>query len=145
MENFDSSWISLSADETDLMSVDPVAAAQALKRAINRLTDDEVGAMAMRAGLNIRSDAMILRNRLDTKCDVILAPTPRHGIQHETSRRKSRKLFKVRRRLVGILLKIFRRIGFRSRQLLTGRIQFQGQFRWRCRRKLLDRWCRSSW
>ena len=40
IENFDSSWISLSADETDLMCIDPVAAAQALKRAINRLTDD---------------------------------------------------------------------------------------------------------
>ena len=65
MENFYLSWISLSADETDLMCVDPVAAAQALKRAINRLTDGEVGAMAMRTGLNFRSDAMILRNRLE--------------------------------------------------------------------------------
>ena len=48
MANFDSSWISLGADETDLMYVDPIAAPQALKQAINKLTDGEVGATAMR-------------------------------------------------------------------------------------------------
>ena len=65
MANFDSSWISLGADENNLMCVDPIAAAQALKRAINRLTGGEVGAAAMRFRLNIRWDAMILRNRLE--------------------------------------------------------------------------------
>ena len=45
------------------MCVDPVAAA--LKRTINQLTDGEVAAAAHRFGLNIRSDAMILRNRME--------------------------------------------------------------------------------
>ena len=65
MANFDSSWILLGADETGLMCVYPIAAAQALKRAINKLTDGEVRATAMRFGRNIRSDAMILSNSLE--------------------------------------------------------------------------------
>ena len=52
-------------DENDLMCVDPLAAAQALKQAINRLTDGEVVIAALRSGLKVRSDAMIVRNRLE--------------------------------------------------------------------------------
>ena len=47
------------------MCVDPIAAAQALKRTINRLTDGEVVTATLRFGLNVRSDAMIVRNRLE--------------------------------------------------------------------------------
>ena len=65
MASHDLSWTSLGVDENDLMCVDPLAAAQALKRAINRLTDGEVVSAAIRFGLNIRSDAMVLRNRLE--------------------------------------------------------------------------------
>ena len=106
MENLDRSWASLGVDENDLMCVDPMAAAQALKQPLNRLSDGEVGAAAMRFGLNIRSDAMILRNRLE-----------RHEMRRhfgtnaapwlETSERKSRIPFRVLRRRVGILLLIF--------------------------------------
>ena len=65
MANLDWSWVSLGVDENDLMCEDPVAAAAALKRAINQLTDGEVAVAAHRFGLNIRSDAMILRNRVE--------------------------------------------------------------------------------
>ena len=65
MANLDWSWVSLGVDENDLMCVDPVAAAAALIRAIKQLTDGEVAAAAHRCGLNIRSDAMILRNRVE--------------------------------------------------------------------------------
>ena len=65
MASLDLSWASLGVDENDLMCVDPLAAAQALKRAINRLTDGEVVIAALRSGLNVRSDAMIVRNRLE--------------------------------------------------------------------------------
>ena len=64
MENLALSLASLGVDENDLMGVDPMAAAQALKRTINRLTDRKVAAAVLRFGLNIRPDAMILRNRL---------------------------------------------------------------------------------
>ena len=56
--------MSQGVDENDLMCVDPLAAAEALKTAINRLTDGEVAAAAHHFGLNIRFDAMILRNRV---------------------------------------------------------------------------------
>ena len=65
MASLDLSWASLGVDENDLMCVDPLAAAEALKRAINRLTDGEVVTAALRFGLNVRSDAMIVRNRLE--------------------------------------------------------------------------------
>ena len=65
MANLDWSWVSLGVDENDLICVDPIAAAASLKRAINQLTVGEVAAAAYRIGLNIRSDAMILRNRVE--------------------------------------------------------------------------------
>ena len=49
----------------DLVCVNLVAAAAASKRAINQLIDGEVAAGGHRFGLNIRSDAMILRNRVE--------------------------------------------------------------------------------
>ena len=64
MENLDWSWVSLGVDENDLMCVDPIAAVASLKRVINQLIDEEVAAAAHRFGLNIHSDAMILRNRV---------------------------------------------------------------------------------
>ena len=65
MANLDLSLASLGVDGNDLMCVDPIAAAQALKRTSNRLTDGEVVVVILRFGLNIRSDAMILWNRLE--------------------------------------------------------------------------------
>ena len=47
------------------MYVDPIAAAQALHRTINEMTDGEVAIRVLRRGLNIRSDARVLRNRLE--------------------------------------------------------------------------------
>ena len=55
MVNLDWSLAWLSLDGEDLMCVDSIAAAQALKRTINRLTDGEVGAAALQFGLNIRT------------------------------------------------------------------------------------------
>ena len=65
MASLDLSWASLGVDENELMCVDPIAAAQALKRTINRLSDGEVVTAALSLGLNVRSDAMIVRNRLE--------------------------------------------------------------------------------
>ena len=65
MANLDWSLASLAVDGNDVMCVDPIAAAQTLKRTIYRLTDEEVVIAILRFGLNIRSDAMILRNRLE--------------------------------------------------------------------------------
>ena len=65
MANLDWSWVSLGVDENDLMFVDPIAVAASLKRVINQLTHGEVATAAHRFGLNIRSDAMILRNRVE--------------------------------------------------------------------------------
>ena len=47
------------------MCVDPVAAAQALHHSINDMTNREVAVSVLRLGLNIRSDARVLRNRLE--------------------------------------------------------------------------------
>ena len=63
-------WINLelgrkSTELLDRGRPEQVATAAALKRAINQLTDGEVAATALRFGLNIRSDAMILRNRVE--------------------------------------------------------------------------------
>ena len=65
MESLDLSLGSLGVDENDLLSVDPIAAAQALHRTINEMTDGEVAIRVLRHGLNIRSDARVLRNRLE--------------------------------------------------------------------------------
>ena len=63
MGDSDSSLAWLGLDGEDLMCVDPVGAAQALNRAINEVTDGEVAVSVLRHGLNIRSDARVLRNR----------------------------------------------------------------------------------
>ena len=65
MEDSDSSLAWLGLDGEDLMCVDPVAAAQALHHSINELIDGEVAVSVLRLGLNIRSDARVLRDRLE--------------------------------------------------------------------------------
>ena len=62
-----SAWIvaSLGLDGEDLMCADPVAAAQAINLAINKMTDGEVAVSVDSHGLNVRSSARELRNRLD--------------------------------------------------------------------------------
>ena len=159
MANFDSSWISLGADETDLMCVDPIAAAQALKRAINKLTVGEVGATAMCFGLNIRSDAMILRNRLERyemrryfgadaapwnpardepteESQSVYSPSSssRHSAEDFSPNRVSEQ--------VAVDGSNPTRRPLSTGQSMRG---FATQFRWRCHRKLLGRRYRSSW
>ena len=65
MGDSDSSLAWLVLEGENLMCVDPVAAAQALNRTINKMTDGEVAVSVLRHGLNIRSDARVLRNRLE--------------------------------------------------------------------------------
>ena len=65
MANPDLSWASLGVDENDLMCVDLIATAQALKRTVKHLIDGEVVTAALSFGLNVRSDTMIVRNRLE--------------------------------------------------------------------------------
>ena len=65
MANLDLSWASLGLDGEDLMWFDPVAAAQSINRAISKMTDGEVAISVLRHGLNILSDARVLRNRLE--------------------------------------------------------------------------------
>ena len=65
MDNSAWSLASLCFDEEDIMCFDPVAVAQAINRAINKMTDGEVAIRVLRHGLNIRSDAGVLRDRLE--------------------------------------------------------------------------------
>ena len=48
MANLDLSLASLGVDENDLMCVDPIAAAEALHRTINEMTDGEVAISVLR-------------------------------------------------------------------------------------------------
>ena len=65
MDNSVESLASLGLDGEDLMCFDPVAAAQAINHAISKMTDREVAISVLSHGLNIRSDARVLRNRLE--------------------------------------------------------------------------------
>ena len=66
MANLNLSLASLGVDENDLMCVDPIAATQALHRTINEMTNGEVAIRVLRHGLNIRSNARVSRNRLES-------------------------------------------------------------------------------
>ena len=65
MDNSTWSLASLGLDGEDLICFDPVAVAQAINRAISKLTDGEVASSVLRLGLNIRSNARVLRHRLE--------------------------------------------------------------------------------
>ena len=65
MDNSAESLVSLGLDGEDLMCFDPEAAAQAVNRAISKMTDGDVVISVLHHGLNIRSDARVLRNRLE--------------------------------------------------------------------------------
>ena len=65
MDNSAWSVASLGLDGDSLMCVDPVAAAQAINRVINKMTDGEVAVSVDSHGLNVRSSARELRNRLE--------------------------------------------------------------------------------
>ena len=65
MNNLNWSLSLLGLDGEDLMCVYPVAAAQDLHCAINEITNGEVTIGVLRHGLNIRSDARVLRNMLE--------------------------------------------------------------------------------
>ena len=65
MDNSTWSLASLGLDGEDLICFDPVAVAQAINRAISKMTDGEVASSVLRLGLNIRSNARVLRHRLE--------------------------------------------------------------------------------